>query len=1046
MLLRYMKMNNRGYTIVLDAIVALALTVIVFGALYGISYKAHSPTASIRYLHHLSEDVLDSLNKRNILDAVGEEWAYAAGNASSVHWENATNISTEYLEKLIPPHIGYRLTIDDQIIAENTSRTNESTSHSKTHATRLLVGYSAEKPTRGYVARAFLSEIVSRTTSTYTYFGGFEGEGNITHYITLPETLDSVIRVYVELNAGSDFDLIVNGADTGCCIRSGGEFMSANVKEYIANPENFFDPGLNTVEVRFLGADLSRQYIGGGFIRVTYNTSEIEPTTVPQSERHYFPGIQGLINYYSSIYAPGTLTSVNIHLRYLANYTTYLTVGDTIVYNASANETEQIVDIPDSQLSGLLDYNLLSSKTTPVRLGLSDISIVSGEGTGDIILTTDLSFSMWQDRCMEGSWHTVYDRDDPILNDTTEAEHVCTNECIRNDGQLCHYPDYWYGHPECASCRYGCWRSHGCGVNDGSACTLPCYECIWYGDAADPPSGRADGGSYCYDCTNLGCIWCFELNEVEEWCAVNCGPNVYAYFGVNGTSSDPYAPAPPGYCSLYLCSGSDRSSCWYGGQHTCDQAYVHQHTTYAGDGLPIIYHLPCPNKCFACNLTGIGLAKQLDRTFIERILNTSGNGIGLIGYGDATYSFHYLSNDTSSLTTQVEGYYGGGETCVCCALDDAISLLTSANETRRKFIVAMTDGETNVRCYNALSDLDGDSQLTAKDDAIQYACDAQQIHNTTVYSIGFGSDAGVDTLQRIADCGGGSFYASDSMEELEQIYDDIAHEIINASYVAQIVNATDIDVNTTLYPDSYIEVGFSYQPNQTYGDIPLSMNSERFDDTENCSGVIELPEHVGVSDMKVTSYSSEYWTDYVSVDYGGGEQVAYSLRDGSWGDNYSILGDPYMVEIPVELISVGRNNTIKVETGLDSTTPMGCSADNTAIYTIHLDRTIEYGDVFARQDGCVWVIEFEDGTNITKTVPEGSVTSKTCLYTQGNISYGTDDSIDDAVYRLLMQLDWDHDGMVNVILDPDEITFDLGRAGGVQSLWGPIRVKLILWT
>jgi len=1037
---------SKGIVFILDALLAFAVAAILLTALSGIQQAKYDSSAkeSFRNLHYLSSDVLDVLNKKGVLDSLGENWVNASGNTSSESWLNASATMSYYLERLIPPNVGYRLTVEGEVLVENNSRRPLGESIAQTYASRMLVGYGRDLPTRGAVARAFITSIASKENVAYSYFGGFIGEGDVTQKIFLPETLDTIKSVYVELNAGSDFDLLVNGLDSGCCTLSvGGGEMDANVGEFISSPGSFFNAGENTLELDFSSGDLNEQFVGGGFVRVEYNTTDYESPAALGVINHSLAGVDGIVNVYDAVSVPGQLYSMNAFLHYESNYTIYLSFGDNIVFLSNASGVEENVSLDNSVLDALLDYNLMSWTTTPVRVGSSNISILTENSTADVVLTTDVSFSMWDDRCMDGDWHTIYDRDDPLLNDTAPAEHVCTSECLRNDGLLCHYDDYWSGHPECTACRYGCWRSTGCGINDGGSCTLPCYSCVWYGGEAAAPLGHPYGGSYCYDCTNLGCQFCFNRDEDDLWCGVSCGDNVYAYYGVNGTASDPYDPAPPGQCSLYLCASSARGSCLFDRYINCDQAYVHDHTTYEADGLPSISHLTCPNKCFACNLTGVGLSKQLDMDFVTKILNYSGNRVGLVSYGDDTYDTHPLSEDNTSLINEVNSYIAGGETCVCCAIDDAVSLFSSSNASRDKFIVVMTDGVANVRCDNAAGDLDGDSQVTAKDDAIQSACDAWDNNNITVFAVGFGSDAGADTLQRIASCGNGSYYASNDSDGLTAIYDSIATDIITASYSSQIINITGDFTESTLYPDSFIRLEYTPDPASQYGELSFTLEDVGFSNV-TCSKDVWINQDVGVTDFTVTSYSGPHWTDFVSAG-SGGPTTAYTLRDGGYGSDYTVLGDPFKVIIPPSYFTSGANNTIKVGTGDEPTIQTGCSPDNRMVYTLSVNTLADYGDVFLYSEGCNWSIMFSDDTFISVSVPESYSGVKTCSYNSTNITYSQYDALDDAVYRLLSRLDFDDDGKVDVVLSSEDISFDGSYTSSVRSLWGPLTVKLVLW-
>ncbi|MFH1835625.1 MAG: hypothetical protein ABH851_05505 [Methanobacteriota archaeon] len=148
--------NNKGYTVILDSLFAFTITVMLFAGLWGaIHYKpSDTSSSSFKRLHYISEDSLEVLNKKGVLDEIGEAWAESGGDNSSANWTIAKNLSEYYFELLVPSHVGYRFYLDDDVLAQNTSRSDESSSVAMTHSFRLLVGYASGQPLRGNVARA----------------------------------------------------------------------------------------------------------------------------------------------------------------------------------------------------------------------------------------------------------------------------------------------------------------------------------------------------------------------------------------------------------------------------------------------------------------------------------------------------------------------------------------------------------------------------------------------------------------------------------------------------------------------------------------------------------------------------------------------------------------------------------------------------------------------------------------------------------------------------------------------------------------------------
>lgn len=878
-------MNKKGYAMIMDAVLALTFMLVVFSALYGATYtkKSEISMTSFKKLHYISEDILDVMNKQGILDQIGEEWSK---NTSGT---NATDLANQHLEVLIPPNMGYRLTIidgsDTYLIVENTSRTSEFKSLAKTHSSRLLVGYGAGLPLRGHVSRAYLANIREKTTSNSVFFGGFVGQGNITAYLRdIPDDA-TILQAYVELNVGSDFDLIVNGLDTGCCTLSGTGNMSANVKEYVSNPENYFTTGDNLLRVIFTEANLSRQYIGGGFIKVVYNTSELDTFPLTKTERFWFPGIEGLINYYSSFYVPGTLLAMNATINYYSNYSNFLVIGDTVIFNRSGNESNQSVTLTDAYFQSLLNYGDLSEKTTPVRFGTGNVTTMQMQGTADVVLITDRSGSM--DRC----------------------------------------------------------------VNNNDACS----------------SG----------CPGSDCRW---------------------------------------------------------------------------------------------NLT-----IDLDKKFVSLVMNSTNNRIGLVTYSSMGVNRHNLSDNETSLNDTIDGFPApSGGTCLCCAIREARLMLASqSNDTRDKYMIVMTDGIANLRCdqtdvnrtdcctdtasCNAPkcgNDLAWDATCsdylddTAGENAVNDSCDAYDDENAIVHSIGLGSGAigcqyAIDSLRNISECGHGNYSASDDPAALEQIYADFAKAILNVSQAPQVAILENL-TESYLY-ESFVDnsLEYTYIPTNIsgYGEISLTFNTEPFNNTDDCTGIMSIPAGVRVVDAKVTSYSSEHWTDYSEV----GIHNVYRLWEDFASLDYPSLGDPFIVQIPVSYITSGENNTLFVETGDSQYNRTGCSADNSAIYTLKIPSIVGYGHVFMKNVGCNWTIEFEDASTMGAVVPSNYGGNESCYFTNSTTSYNEDDALADAVYRLLDQLDLDDNGRVDVLFDQDMIGFELGRAGGVQSLWGPVRFILALW-
>ena len=997
---------RKGYILTVDAIIALAVFVI-FSVWFISSQSVFKDTnaESFKKLHYLSEDTMSVLNAKGVLDQICTEWVLASGDENSDHWNNARLIARQYLSAIVPENTGYSLLIEGKSICNDSRETPQSDASVWTHSSRILSGYMPGVPARGYVARAYLAQVSSGRSSKYAYFGGYVGDGNITLKVLLPADAKPT-GAHIEVNAGNAFNLYVNGKSCGSHnpVTAG---MRVNVDADLPCFAEFMG-GENVVNVNYTSP--GNNSIGGGYIRVDYSTADLGASS--DVDPYWLPGIKGAINLYSSFYVPGDINSMRIFLHYNSNASQFMTIGNATVFlgNDTGEQSRLITsdDIESNLTRAGLSYDAISEKTVPIRFGTSGFSGSGGSITGnaDVVLTTDTSFSMWHTTTMEGAWHRV------------------------SRWQVCP--------PGCAS---DCWVSYGC---DGRfSCTIPCYACdaSYCGEAKTPNPIYA--GTYCWDCLSRNCRLTEEIDEDTTVSLISCkDPYNYYYFGINGTATG---------CNFYPCFNSNRASCGGPWWVNCDREYVNDHTVYAADGLPEMVNLRsmCDIVCWRSDLTGLGLAQQLDQDFIDDVLSASGNKVGLVSYATGIRSTRALSDNSAALKNQVMTYKASGETCICCAIREAAGILSGGDPSQNRYMLLMSDGEANERCndpWRASGDENGDGLINAKDDAIYAASKAHNETGVTIYSVGFGSKAGTGTLQRIAALGGGSFYESNEADELRDIYQDIAETIASGSvtvnYSAQtILNAIS---NSVLYPDSYIQ--FDYTPKNPgigYGEVAINMESRAFGNSLT-TGNFTVPDNTKVIDAAVTSYSAQYWTKHLDVtDSAGSSKTVYDLN--YYGGNYTLLGDPYKVDVPAYLLGVGLNN-VTIFTGESQSSNTGGSPDDKAIYTVLIKTGVGYGEPLEQTEGCVWTVEFYDLSTQTIKIPYDYAGGWSCSYTSAGISYSNQSAVSDAAYRLFRQLDVSPtDGRLDVKFDPEHMKTESTIVGGVRSLWGPLEVKLVLW-
>ncbi|MBN2052763.1 VWA domain-containing protein [Candidatus Woesearchaeota archaeon] len=485
----------------------------------------------------------------------------------------------------------------------------------------------------------------------------------------------------------------------------------------------------------------------------------------------------------------------------------------------------------------------------------------------------------------------------------------------------------------------------------------------------------------------------------------------------------------------------------------------------------------------------LGVAACLDSEVNAIIMNDSvagnTNRLWLVDFSDDANPF-FSSNlallTETNIENEIDDRYKSksqqeikGGTCLCCAINQAYEIInTYSGVNRTKSVIVMTDGvptyccggywagildwrcnETGTSTNSAWPDWwqvtgctgdEADCSGTDCDGPINSAINAaQRLHddlNVTVYGIGFGPlETCVNanyTISHIAEAGNGSFVVGSNATILRDFYRNVSNEIVSeTTQSAQIVTVEGNLTPSILYNDSYIE--FTYNPiivPPEPNEISLVLQTEQFG---SCTPNIEIPDGIRVMDAKIVSYSDYHWSDTLVVD----GTTVFNLS--SFSSDYTRLGDPYPIQIPVNLLSNGTHALI-VETGDSPVNRTGCSNNNSMIYTVLVPSSTARSGVVESTGGCIWTIQFEDDSYSVKTIPEDYTGTDACNYTDSShtLEYETD-AYDVAVFNLLRTLDFDDNGKIFVNLDATDIEIVITTISSVPYLWGPTIVKAKVW-
>jgi len=123
-------------------------------------------------------------------------------------------------------------------------------------------------------------------------------------------------------------------------------------------------------------------------------------------------------------------------------------------------------------------------------------------------------------------------------------------------------------------------------------------------------------------------------------------------------------------------------------------------------------------------------------------------------------------------------------------------------------------------------------------------------------------------------------------------------------------------------------------------------------------------------------------------------------------------------------------------TGLDPTNSSSGSASNKIIYTVVRPNSAAYSTLSGVADGCKWHIEFENGTFVDLDVPLNYTGTEDCYYNSTcQIIANNNDAMQVSVNKLLGLLDFDGDGIVDVVFNSQDLSITSSSITGIPYSW-----------
>ncbi|MFH1770228.1 MAG: vWA domain-containing protein [archaeon] len=395
--------KKKGLFFSVDAFFAIMLLII--GVILVANYTFRD--VSTEQIDLLSKDLLTSLGEMKVVD-VNDSWVrdqitygYITNTDNTVleqigaFWatgemERAENLSRILVEGLVPTRYGVGIIIDDDVIYIQNKSTK---ALNLINSRRMITGIEQGSPIEGSAAAALIRKVKAKKTSSYAYFGGFVGQGNMSVLMeNLPADIDqsTITDVTLEGYFGGDFNLKINSNTCEGPYNPVATNLSADSWN-LTNCSSSFAPGDNIIEIIPTGS-IDESYVSGGYLRVTYVTDEVQQVQNPETQKVYmFPGIDGVINLYDGFYVPGMLNNMEIRLHYYSSPNTsvqlYMDVGSSIVYEANASG-EIDYTISNATLAAMLNYSDFDENTVPIRMGFyaGNVTEVSGNITDAFLI------------------------------------------------------------------------------------------------------------------------------------------------------------------------------------------------------------------------------------------------------------------------------------------------------------------------------------------------------------------------------------------------------------------------------------------------------------------------------------------------------------------------------------------------------------------------------------------------------------------------------------------------------------------------------------
>ncbi len=449
----------------------------------------------------------------------------------------------------------------------------------------------------------------------------------------------------------------------------------------------------------------------------------------------------------------------------------------------------------------------------------------------------------------------------------------------------------------------------------------------------------------------------------------------------------------------------------------------------------------------------IDLASCLTKDFINNLMIDDENAdirMGIVGFGRDVQERNIVNLTTNSdeLLDFVDNNMDTalGATCVSCGIAASINLLTQSHQEREKVIVLMSDGEATERYIEnesppsipeIIRDYEHSSGSITEDEssrhAIYYAQYPKEEMDTTIYSISFFGDGDAQQmLQDISTDADEYYFEGDDPDELTEVYQQIAQNIINVGYLSQLLDLAPelFDVFDTKLKDSYLEYTYTPTTDNNHEGLIKIKQEESFNNAD-CLRTFNLDFlHAELGTGFITSYSGNIWTTSAVVN----DEEVFNILN--YGPALGELGDPFVIGIPTNLNQ--NDNEIELTLNDGQNNVDECNSNNKLFYDAYFPAVFSTGNIRETSDGCTWTYVYQREAR-TINIPSDYEGSADCSL----IDYDPNDAMQDLGYNILSGLSHDNELMID--LANSEFKISTSSIDDIPYMWGPALVGVTIW-